>query len=256
MYSNAEGLARTASEAARTYLGMRIRRGEIESIIAANPLPAFCVFPISCRAFPAIFFLAPYPKDLIHFLSHTAAHEVFHLKLAFSKTVPYFVESEAYVYFEKAGFSAFLLDEFFPQIIEKFSAEKTMNLVNDVSERLRDFRINKELAMSREFSKITLEWELRQTRKNVASVLRKLRRVKSDYIDYDMAIDLLDLGMRRALLQDPAVFEEMKTGIPSGLARTTETISEMFDTSNATDPHKMKQFIESFCDICGFEVSR
>lgn len=234
---------------------MQVRRGEIERIIGANSLPAFCIVPISCRAFPAIFFLAPYPRGMFHFLSHTAAHEVFHLKLAFSKMVPYFVESEAAIYFEKAGFSTFLLGEFFPQIIEKLSVENARNLVNDVSERLRDFRINKELATSREFSEITLEWERHQARKNVVSVLRKLRRASSDFVDYDIAIDLLDLGMRRALLQDPAVFEEMETGIPPELARTTETISEMFDISNTRDPQKMKQFIEAFCDIFGFVAS-
>lgn len=226
---------------------MRVGRKEIAKAIKAYSVPAFRICPISCVKFPAIFFVSPYPEDMLRFLDHTVGHEVFHLKLAFSLKGAYFVPSEAAAFYMKGGYDPYILEEYFPSITSRLGLEETQNLVNDLSERLRDFFINKQLMELREFSKITVAWETLQASKDASSVLRTQGELTHKGGDYATAFRLIDLGMRKALLQGRGgVFQkEVESKMPLAFNRMISNFSDMFRTSNAQDPYKMKTFIES-----------
>lgn len=242
---SASSISKETVRIALEYLNLSLKIKDVVDQIEHSPIRAFRLCPISCIQHPVIFFLTPYPSELLPFLSHTLSHEVLHIKHAFfsKPKTPYFVREADVPDWKRAGYSAFSYEKHFQDIIDLVGIENTHRLVWDYCERIHDFLVNKELLSFPEFAQVTRTWETSQSNIEV-SILR--RDSTSSCPSYECRIAMLDLGMRLKLLEinrQEGILKEVGQ-IPTGLNYLSHLrkISELF--SDLRIPLELSRFKE------------
>lgn len=205
-FSNAKAIAKHACKVSRQYLNMECDYQELLEKIKAADVPAFRLCPISCRQYPVVYFLSPYPRKMLPFIDHAAAHEVLHLKHAFftASQFPYFAPREALDVWRKAGYRALPLEDAFRDFVHKYGVANASGLISEYGERFRDFFINRELLRSSIFQLVTERWiehELFATAKE--KMMRYLRKLDTSSA-YMLRLLALDIGIKLVLLPEKA----------------------------------------------------
>lgn len=242
---SASSISKEAVRIALEYLNLPLKTKDVVDQIEHSSIKAFRLCPISCIQHPVIFFLTPYPSELLPFLSHTLSHEVLHIRHAFfsKPKIPYFAREADVPDWKRAGYSAFSYEKHFQDMISLIGIENTYRVVWDYCERIHDFLVNKELLSFSEFAQVTRKWETSQSNIEV-SILRCNSTLSC--LSYGRRIAMLDLGMRLKLLEMNKREEILKEigQIPTGLNYLShlKKISELF--SDLHMPLELPRFKE------------
>lgn len=186
---------------------------------------------------------------MVSFLDHTTAHEVYHLKLAFAKKAAYFVPQNALKYYQRGGYTAFSVEDFFPQLYRRMR-DKAHVVVHDLSERIRDFYINRELAKMPGYDVVTRNWELEQMAKDIELIRNQIRRFPAKQPDYEAAMILLDVSMRNALLHESGTLVDLSL---ISDRKTIEKVSGLLEHSNPIEPYSMQTTVEEIVRSLEFD---
>jgi hypothetical protein len=205
-FSNAKAIAKHACKISKQYLNMECDYRELLEEIKAADIPAFRLCPISCRQYPVLYFLSPYPRKMLPFIDHAVAHEVLHLKYAFFATnqFPYFTPRKTLRVWKRAGYRAFSLEDVFGGFANKYGVEKTSGLIAEYGERFRDFFINRELLRSSIFQLVTEKWTEHELFVTAKEKMRMCLRELNTSSAYRLRLLALDIGIKLAVLQEKA----------------------------------------------------
>jgi hypothetical protein len=202
-YSRIRRIAVKICRIAKQDLGFEYDIDELIQTIEQSRLPAFVVCPASSVKHPLVFITSPISKNNIDFLDYIIAHEIGHLKLALfiENKLPYFIFDEEFVYWQKAGYSVYSIEDFFGNTVDRLGKKNAYAIVSAYAERLRDFYVNLRLLESEHYSAITEKWEREELSSNSDEQILRYENIAGPFPDYRSRLLALDIGAKTALLR-------------------------------------------------------